>query len=186
MSAFNLIVDGGFEHPTITAGSVMTQFPSGDSYPWKAIPTANSNCPAGTVGMFEIQNSLVDGSKPALLGSKQWLELDSMCSDSGLGNAGNMLVYQEAAVQVDNFYQIRFSVARRSNDSTNLQSIIVRANGVKLFSQESTNTNWMNYSFVVKASAAKMKLEFEETGLANRFGTLLDNVQLINLGTDPK
>ncbi len=186
LSAFNLLVDGGFEHPPIAAGATITQFESSDAYAWKAIPTANSNCAPGSRGIIEIQNSGVEGSKPTLLGSTKWLELDAVCADLVTGNTGNMLVYQEANVVAENYYQVRFSLARRSNDGTNLQSIIVRANGVKLLTQESVNTTWTNHSFIIKATAAKVKLEFEETGFANRFGTLVDNVQLINLGLYPQ
>lgn len=182
LSHYSVINDGGFEKLTISPGGSFAFIPSSSSAVWKAVPAANSNCVEGSQGIIEVQNQLVPGSLSTVKNSKQWIELDAACADVSQSGAGNMRVYQDVKVKAGNIYQLRFSLANRPGN-TAVQSVVIRAGGAELMRKVVTESMWSEYSLTINAVDQSLRLEFEETGVPNRHGTLLDNVELINLGS---
>lgn len=180
-SRLNLVRDGSFENLLIENGATFAQLPSTNSPNWKARTTDTSNC-GDNIGYLEVQNIGVPSSRPAAHGN-QWLELDAACSNNALGNAGNMATYQDVSTVPGNFYLLRFSFARRITDTA--QEILrVTAGGDLVMESVTTLNEWQTRSYLFKAKSNSARMEFEEKGVANRLGTLLDNVQVFDLGPD--
>ncbi len=151
----NLVRNGSFEHPRVRVGS---------SFPFASIPGWRlSFGPA-----IEIQNHVSGG---AAIGD-QLVELDSDAS-SGIS--------QRIPTRPNRLYRVQFFFSPRPGTSAAENILVVRwhgrvvatlrANGTGL-----TNTNWHMYAIKVRATGPATRLEFDDAGISDSVGTLIDGV----------
>lgn len=154
---------------------------------WKAKPSRNSRCRTGTM---EVQSLSIAATMPNPQGweaaeGEQWTELDSACTDAtGTAEGGNMAVYQDLSLVAGHIYEISFSYKHRPID-TALERFSVRLGDQLLFDKTVTSNDWAEFKTVRKLSSGQVRLEFEELGVENGMGVLIDDVRVLDLGTGP-
>jgi hypothetical protein len=151
----NLIVNGGFESPTIGDGSYAI-FP--------AIPGWTSTMGDGIEIQRWIAGTPYEGN--------QFVELDS-------NNSSNM--YQEIATASGKTYQLSFAYSPRPGVPASSNNINIYWDGNLLDSltgDGAGDTVWTVYSYAVKASLQSTRLEFRDMGYSDSLGGYLDDVQL--------
>lgn len=184
--------DGSFENQKVDVSSAEamhnTQYRTADAQgAWKARPSRNSEC---TIGTLEVQSLSIAATMGAAQNwtaddGEQWIELDSACGrTTTAAKGGNMAVYQDLSLSVGHIYEISFAYKRRPID-TNLERFTARLGDSLLLDKTVTISEWTEYKALRKASKNVLRLEFEELGLEDGVGTLIDNVRVIDLGTGP-
>ncbi|MGE5422367.1 MAG: PKD domain-containing protein [Ignavibacteriales bacterium] len=167
----NLVVNGSFEDPAIQDCALLTD---SEVTGWKLAK--------GTV--IEVQNN---ANGPAKSGS-QYVELDSKESSA---------ITQTIPTTLGSTYMLTFSFSPRPGyDGTeNLLDVrwgdelvaYLRTNGAGL-----TTTKWYTYRYALTATSTSTVLTFEDKGISDSYGTLVDNVMvevlnqcpMVNAGAD--
>lgn len=167
----NIVINGSFEDPAIQYSALL---PDSEVTGWKLAK--------GTV--IEVQNS---ANGPAKSGS-QYVELDSSESSA---------ITQTIPTTPGSTYMLSFSFSPRPGyDGTeNLLDVrwgdelvaYLRTNGAGL-----TTTKWYTYRYALTASSDSTVLTFEDKGISDSYGTLVDNIivevlnqcPMVNAGAD--
>ncbi|MBQ46156.1 MAG: hypothetical protein CMP10_01445 [Zetaproteobacteria bacterium] len=173
----NLVADGSFESQLVPAGQASTHFRNGDHPFWQVEAGLNNDCPDG-VGLLEIQ-TLTAGSVPASADGNQHVELDSDCTDRSFAG-GNSQVFQDITTISGNLYQVSFFYRARRN--TTLENLRVQFGEELLHDTPTTNLDWQKKSFQVLATSDSTRIHFSDTGVDDNGGTLLDKVEIYDLG----
>jgi hypothetical protein len=151
----NLIVNGGFEDPTIGTGSY---------YINPTIPGWTSDMGAG----IEIQRWVAGTPYEG----QQFVELDSY-------NSSNM--FQDIATDSGKTYQLSFAYSPRPGVGAYSNNINIYWDGNLLDSLTGNgagDTQWTVHSYAVEASGQLTRLEFRDMGISDSLGGYLDDVQL--------
>lgn len=153
----NLVRGGSFEHPHI---------PSGTSHPFASI----RGWRLAYGPDFELQNLLLG---PAPRG-KQYAELDS---DASTG------IYQRVHTHADRNYRLEFCAAARPGTPPTENVLIVKWQRhllarIVLDGGHDTQIKWHDYRFKVRAAAGRTRLQFNDRGISDSVGPLLDAVRL--------
>lgn len=174
------VVDGGFEDVRYD-GTIASQFlDTAHQKAWKATSKT-----AGCGNVIEMANlNTTTGINP--IEGDQWVELDSVCKvDSYLSGGNNISLYQDLKLEADQIYQISFQFSGRPG-ATQKQELQLRFDGEQIIKMEVTGDKWQSYTFTRRVSKEKIRIEFEESGVVDGRGTLLDNVVVSSVGTGPK
>jgi len=153
----NLVRGGGFEHPAVQPG---TSHPFPSIRGWRLAYGPS----------FELQNGLLG---PAAAG-EQYAELDS---DASTG------IFQRVHTQADASYRLEFCVSARPGTPPAENVLLVRwhrrlLTRIVLDGRGHTKTDWHAYAFTVTATGIRTRLQFNERGISDSVGTLLDAVRL--------
>ena len=130
---------------------------------------------------MEIQRSFkVDSSIPKSNDGLQHIELDSGCPGGKKG--ANLTLYQDIRTRQGASYRISFDLRNRQHNRDS--SIEVSFGDQLLMSGPVENGSWKTYSFVVETDQDITRLRFEETGIADNYGSLVDNVSVFLANTN--
>jgi hypothetical protein len=153
----NLIRGSSFEHPHVRRGT---------SHPFRSIRGWRlAYGPA-----FELQNQLVG---PAPRG-KQYAELDS---DASTG------IFQRVHTRADRNYRLEFCAAGRPGTPPTENVLVVRWQRrllarIVLDGGHHARVEWHDYRFKVSATGSRTRLQFNDRGISDSVGPLLDAVRL--------
>ena len=120
---------------------------------------------------FELQNRLV-GPAPA---GQQYAELDS---DASTG------IFQIVRTHADTNYRLEFCAAARPGTPPAENVLVVkwhhrvRVARIVLDGRHHSQTDWHDYAFKVQATSSRTRLQFNDRGISDSVGTLLDAVRL--------
>jgi hypothetical protein len=179
-ASVNLIQNGSFENPVITNTSNWDIYPNGNGTDWNVVWQPGSG--NASVANIEIQKifSAQDGD--------QYVELDSdFDGPTGIINneAASSLISQTINTIPGQTYTLKFYLAARPSSDHTDTSVTVYVDGNVLDSsfntssgEGQTDTYWIarNYTFV--ADGANTTIGIGDTGIANSYGTFVDNVSV--------
>jgi hypothetical protein len=148
---------GSFEHPRVHPGS---------SHPFSSIPGWRLAYGPD----FELQNRLLG---PAARG-EQYAELDS---DASTG------IFRLVHTRADAKYRLEFCAAARPGTPRAENVLIVkwqrhRLARIELDAGRHTQIELHDYKFTVQAAGSRTRLQFDDRGISDSIGTLLDAVRL--------
>ncbi len=177
-SPANLIQDGSFEALVPANGANYLYVSPGDQLYWKSRLTARTRCPYAFVELLLSSVIVpVDGNQSA--------ELDTGCPTTGAKGAGDIALYQDVNLQAEHAYRLVFYYQRRG-EYNDLQQFITRVDGRPLLNLVATENRWIRKELLFFARhSGPVRIEFEEIGLPNEWGTLLDNIALFDFGRLP-
>ena len=149
-----LLVNGDFEAPTIANGSWQVR---------KAIQGWQTSFGPG----LEIQRHVA--GEPYR--GEQFVELDSNASSG---------IYQEVTTHEDELYDLTFAFSARRGTALKDNHVRVLWNGVEVASvvAETTNPDWRVQQLQLRGRDGTSRLELEDVGVSNSFGTYVDAVSL--------
>lgn len=160
-----LVVNGGFETPSVTGWQLI---PSGSSGLGWAVEEAGSPNPAS----LEIQR---DTLNPAYEGH-QYAELDSDRS---------IKIFQNISTTKDYLYELKYAWSPRPGLTTNSMKVSWNGQQIALHSKAGDMmTDWNREKKIVKALGSGTRLEFAETGPSDGLGMFLDAVSLEGIDKD--
>ena len=178
--AGNLVSDGSFESSPVPVAEQGIFFINGAHPYWNVRVADNNNCP-DNVALLELQRFNGGAAVPVSSQGSQHVELDSSCTDNTVTDAGNIAIFQEFKTIAGNTYRIEFDVrARGLGDAPEI--LVVRFNQSELMRSQTTNSQWKTVRFEVVSDSGNSRIEFEEDGVPDGFGSLLDNVVITDLG----
>jgi Protein of unknown function (DUF642) len=153
----NMLRGGSFEHPRVRPGS---SHPFASIRGWRLAYGPD----------FELQNRLLG---PAARG-EQYAELDS---DAAIG------IFQLVHTHADGKYRLEFCAAARPGTRKEENVLVVnwrrrRLARIELDGGHHTQIEWHDYKFTVQATGNRTRLQFNERGISDSVGTLLDAVRL--------
>jgi hypothetical protein len=153
----NLVRGGSFEHPAVQRGR---SHPFSSIRGWRLAYGPD----------FELQNALLG---PAAAG-QQYAELDS---DASIG------IFQRVPTRAHMSYRLEFCVSARPGTPPAENVLLVRwhrhlLTRIVLDGRKHRQTDWHAYAFTVRASGSRTRLQFNERGISDSVGTLLDAVRL--------
>jgi Protein of unknown function (DUF642) len=153
----NLLTGGSFEHPAVKA---RTSHSFASIRGWRLAYGPN----------FELQNRLVG---PAAAG-QQYAELDS---DASTG------IFQRVHTNAETKYRLAFCASARPGTPPAENVLVVKWHRrvvarIALDGRHHSQTDWHSYAFKVTATGRRTRLEFDDRGISDSVGTLLDAVRL--------
>lgn len=182
----NLVANGDFETPIVTAGAGWDIFATGTTgLGWTVQWLDASPCPASTPGSTAPQLELHNGvNNWAPAEGDQHAELDTDC-DGPTGASGTeytpVRIYQDLPTCAGGTYEIKYSWSPRPGHPDN--GLTVEWGGETIGTHSGTggsNTAWTPVTQTKTASGTTTRLEFEETGAtADSLGMFLDAVSVV-------
>ncbi len=165
-SALAVVVNGGFEQPTIPNGT-WNNFTSIPGWSLSFGPEV------------DIVNNLPGLGIP--YAGQNFIELDSSASSG---------IFQDVSTKPRQCYTLKFAISPRPNRPASDNKIRVLWNGSILDDLSAgaggNSTSWSVYAYTVYASAGSTtRLEFQDTGPSNKHGMFLDAVSLENCDFKP-
>ncbi|KYF74947.1 sugar-binding protein [Sorangium cellulosum] len=154
----NIVTNGSFESPNVSSGnsSVYSSI-SG----WQA-----------AFGQIQVHDH-TNGMNPAQ--GSQHVELDAQ-SSSG--------IYQNLTTVPGATYELRFAFAARPGTSASHNVLGVTWGGQPVATLTTASTAWVYYTYTVVASGTTTRLQFNDLGISDGLGTLLDHVTVVAADTD--
>ncbi|RJR29628.1 hypothetical protein C4564_02050 [Candidatus Microgenomates bacterium] len=178
----NLVANGDFESPIVSAAQKWDAFPHATVGGW----SAEWINPAGAPNEANIELHAGVNIWAPQSGS-QYTELDSDW-DGPSGGTNNesarVKIYQDIATEAGKKYELRFWHSYRPEQNAQENEMIVRWNGVQIEDITDANgvgktqTEWREYVREVNGNGSTIRLEFEASGPNNSLGVFLDNVSL--------
>jgi len=161
--AGDVIVNGSFESPVIPEGTVRY---------FRSLP--GWDLAYGPSQGIELQRRVV--GSPAV--GDQHVELDSY------GSCG---IRQTVATQPGREYELSFFFSPRPGTPTADNVLGIKWEGGQFDTLSAdgsglTDTRWTRYSYLVSATGASARVEFDDLGVSNGVGTYLDGVSLVPVG----
>lgn len=154
----DIVTNGSFESPNVSSG----MWWQGTSIPgWRAAH-----------GRIEIHDHWA-GTSPAH--GSQHVELDADVSSG---------IYQDLTTIPGATYRLRFAFAGRPGTSASQNVLGVVWGGQPVATLTTGSPTWVYYNYTVVASGATTRLQFNDLGISNAQGTLLDHVTLVAADTD--
>lgn len=173
----NVVKDPSFEEIAVSGGGFATLVQQGNFKSWLARNKADTGC----LDLSPIIELQTNHAKQKALNGKQWTELDSACAFDNGENAGNIGLFQDLAVIKDHVYAISFGAKRRAEANT-LQRMRMTWGGLLLFEQDTIQDDWTVFSMIQTSTSNGARIDFEETGYSDGYGTLLDDIRIYDLG----
>lgn len=154
----DIVTNGSFESPNVSSGSWW----HGTSISgWRAAH-----------GRIEIHDHWLDTS-PAH--GSQHVELDADVSSG---------IYQDLTTIPGATYRLRFAFAARPGTSASQNVLGVVWGGQPVATLTTGSSAWVYYTYTLVASGTTTRLQFNDLGISNAHGTLLDHVTLVAADTD--
>ncbi|WP_437815453.1 DNRLRE domain-containing protein [Sorangium sp. So ce1078] len=154
----DIVTNGSFESPNVSRGnSSLYSSISG----WQA-----------AYGQIQIHDHS-NGMNPAH--GEQHVELDAS-SSSG--------IYQDLTTVPGATYQLRFAFAARPGTNASQNVLGVVWGGQPVATLTTASSAWVYYTYTLVASGATTRLQFNDLGISNGQGTLLDRVTVVAADTD--
>lgn len=174
--AANLIVDGSFEDPTVTAGS-FTLFSTGQTFgagaPWTVVGVGGGN--VGIVSTTFVQNGISFLAE----NGNQWIDLTGITQSPAEG------VQQTIATTIGQQYSLSFYVGNVNNVGGifgTTSTVDVDINGSQILAAENSCTTctstltWQLFTTTFTASSASTVLAFLNGDPSNDTSNGLDNI----------
>ncbi|XXY50943.1 DNRLRE domain-containing protein [Sorangium sp. So ce269] len=154
----DIVTNGSFEAPNVSTGSSsLYSSISG----WQA-----------AYGQIQIHDH-ASGMSPAQ--GNQHAELDAS-SSSG--------IYQNLTTIPGATYQLRFAFAARPGTNASQNVLGVVWGGQPVATLTTGSSAWVTYTYTLVASGTTTRLQFNDLGISNGLGTLLDDVRVVAADTD--
>lgn len=185
-----LVVSGaGFEDPEVSTPQNWNIFDSGAggwTVEWRSDVPATfgpQNRPA--VAKLELHENVVGSAAEG----DQYLEMDSDWggpSDGGQGEPASITIYQDIATEIGKKYVIKYMFAPRPNTPASDNSLEVRWGGqvVQTIPQTAGAAgpiDWQEKTVQVTATTTSTRVQFTDLGVANSFGTFVDDFRVFEL-----
>jgi hypothetical protein len=153
----NMLRGGSFEHPRVRPGS---SHPFASIRGWRLAYGPD----------FELQNRLLG----AAARGEQYAELDS---DASTG------IFQLVHTHADRTYRLEFCASARPGTPPAENVLIVKWQRrllarIVLDGGDKSQIEWHDYKFKVQAAGSRTRLQFNDRGISDSVGTLLDAVRL--------
>ncbi len=141
-------------------------------------PVADANTVGG--GMWEIFASIPGWA--ATNGIEIWNNMFQGPSD-GEQNAEldpnqSTKITQDVVTVPGTVYELRFDFAGREGRDATENHVIAGVNGLTLIDEATADTDWVTYGQTFTATTSTTTVSFEDAGISNSFGTLIDNAVL--------
>ncbi len=154
----DIVTNGSFESPNVSNGSSsLYSSISG----WQA-----------AYGQIQIHDHS-SGMSPAH--GNQHAELDATNSSG---------IYQDLTTVPGATYQLRFAFAARPGTNASQNVLGVVWGGQPVATLTTGSTTWVTYTYTLVASGTTTRLQFNDLGISNGQGTLLDHVRVVAADTD--
>ena len=182
----NLLVNGDFEFPEVTASQKWQIFPNGTSgLGWTVDWVAGANSYGGATRPNPALQELHEGVNGWLAQhGNQYTELDSdwQGPTSPLnGEPALVRIYQDVVTTVGKKYQLNYYFSPRPGTSIAENELEVKVAGVTVNNHSAVgagNTAWTMYTEEFVATSTSTLIEFVGGGTNNSLGVFLDNVSL--------
>ncbi len=183
MNPDSILVNGCFEEPVVSGGNWNIY----DNVPgWDIAWLDNEPCPVTNIDpSLELQTEATLGDVDVINGD-QYAELDTDCdgpsSDSNPERT-TVEISQTLTTIPGHRYEVSFYFnARPSHISQNLR---VTIDGVEKFS-EAAPSDWSLRTFEFVATSTETVIAFADTGDPNSYGVLIDCINVLDLGEEPR
>ena len=183
----NLLTNGDFETPVVSAPQLWDIFPSvagGWTVDWTAsVPPTFNSVARPTPANLELHRK-VNGWLPQSGDQHSELDSDWQGPTGSLNNEpATVKIYQDIATTPGAKYEIKFYHSPRPATASSQNSMTVRWEGtdVATVTDDGTgdaNTTWTPYTYQKVATGSTTRLEFEAGGPADSLGVFLDNVSV--------
>ncbi len=173
----NLVKNSSFEDYIIPLDTDVFMVPQGEFKNWFGRYKDQTAC-LDISPIMKIQKTGVDLTA---FEGKQWAELETVCAEDRSRLGGNAAFFQDLTVLKDHAYAIAFAY-RRSGPKALLQKFALRWNADLLLEKEVADERWTWNYLIKSATTDRIRLDFEEIGIADGFGTLIDDVRVYDLG----
>ncbi|AGP34147.1 DNRLRE domain-containing protein [Sorangium cellulosum] len=154
----DIVTNGSFEAPNVTRNnsSIYSSITG-----WQA-----------AYGQIQIHDHS-NGMSPAH--GEQHVELDASNSSG---------IYQDLTTVPGATYQLRFAFAARPGTTASQNVLGVVWGGQQVATLTTASSAWVYYTYTLVASGATTRLQFNDLGISNGQGTLLDRVTVVAADTD--
>ena len=180
ISGQNLLQNGGFETPVVTASQGWDVFGHGTTgLGWGVdwMPTAIG---APILANLELQTNVLGWTAKS---GTQYAELDTDWDAAVSGEKASAMIYEDIATIPGKTYNLKFSFSPRpaTDGSDNMMDVLW--GGAPATSTSASGIGnilnvWKDYSMDVVATTTLTRLAFADTGVANSLGVFLDDVSL--------
>ncbi|SMF56763.1 hypothetical protein [Pseudobacteriovorax antillogorgiicola] len=176
----NHVENGSFE-ATDLGGSSWNIFTSEQVPAWNIEWNHSEACDGNRAPSVEIQKAFVLGRSIDAADGNQYLELDSDCKGRG-SKKTTVTMSQIINTIPGRTYEISFAFRARPGNRGN-QALAVNFGDTEVYAEENIpNTqDWLFESIVVTATSFQTTISFSDFGDANTFGTLLDDVAVMDI-----
>jgi uncharacterized repeat protein (TIGR01451 family) len=188
----NMIFNGGFEAPIVGTSQKWSIYPSGTAYlgwnvEWSGGSSSYDSATRPDPANLELHRGVNDWNPQE---GSQYAELDTDWDGPG-GSLNNepasVKIYQDIPTIAGYQYQVSFWFSPRpgtSEANNQLQygwnsNIEDTASGIG-----GGNTSWTLYNYTFTANGSITRIHFTDVGTADSFGTFIDNVSVVCLGSD--
>jgi hypothetical protein len=155
----NIVTNGSFESPDVWSGT--SSIYNGSISGWQA-----------AYGQIQIHDHS-NGMSPA--DGAQHAELDATNSSG---------IYQNLTTVPGATYQLRFAFAARPGTAANQNVLGVVWGGQPVATLTTGSSAWVDHTYTVVASGTTTRLQFNDLGISDGLGTLLDRVTVVAADTD--
>jgi len=186
----NMIVNGGFETPLVSASQAWDIFPAGTpglgwKVEWSSSQTSYQGVTRPDIANLELHHG-VNGWAPQEV--SQYAELDTDWNDhtGTLNNEpASVKIYQDIPTIPGNKYSVDFWFSPRPNTSSTNNRLQYgwdsNSEGTAT-GTGSSNTSWTEYDYTFTAVNPVTRIYFTDVGTADSMGTFIDNVTVKCLG----
>jgi len=193
-SSVNLIQNGGFEMPEVTDPAGWQLFPTSSAglswtVNWQGGSSSYQGKTRPSPALQELQEN-IDGWLAQE--GNQYAELDSDWdgpNGSLTGEPALTRIYQIIPTTKGTVYKLSYYFSPRPGTAETENVLTVKVNGETLASHAAsgagkTQTQWNYFEKSFTAEESSAKIEFIGGGTANSIGTFLDNVKLVECGSE--
>jgi len=189
----NLVVNGGFEFPSVTNPQQWDIYPDGTAgLGWDIEWYGGSGDFAGMTrpakALLELHRGVNSWSPQE---GSQYAELDTdwFGPDNTIeGEPSSVKISQSIPTNPGYRYEIKYSFSPRPNTPDTNNNLELSWNGTPVETHSATggvNTEWQSYTKEVITDSSNTVLAFTDLGTPDSFGTFLDNVSVKCLGPVP-
>ncbi|MBU0757277.1 MAG: DUF642 domain-containing protein [Nanoarchaeota archaeon] len=181
-----LVINGGFETPVVTATQNWNIYPSGTTnlgwnVNWYSTSTSYNSYTRPSIANLELQRG-VSGWFPAE--GSQYAELDTDwngLSGSLNGEPASVSMFQDLATIPGETYKIRFMFSPRPETSSQDNILVFSWEGAvkdTISAAGQSNTAWSTHEYEFKATSSTTRINFDDAGIPNSLGTFVDDVSV--------
>lgn len=171
--ATNIVVNGSFENPQVTASDHWDLF---TSLPGWSLASGS---------YIEVQTSPLFGTTSGAAQGNQWVELDSdVCKYcNAQGSQGSSSIYQDLNTVAGAAYTLTFAFAARPGVDQNILAVSwgghdITATPLSLSGLGESTPLWQYYSYTLVAHDSTTRLGFRNLDRNDSLGTFIDDVKV--------